>query len=158
MERNVKIIIAVIAGIVILGCCGTMAILGSVRNNLPAPNQENTQENNQAPLNNSAGQGRVDESPKEWKLVKTFEGKAQEGTDEFKIEGSKWKVIYDIEKEESYGWFGIVVGTPGQPAYDLLVHAATEDGESIRHTNGTFYLDIQGSNLKSWKVMIYDYK
>lgn len=100
-----------------------------------------------------------------WHSVANFTGSADKTTAPFTIKGSKFKLNYSISRERTdFGFFYVNVYPEGDTASyvasaDLSDRSKlTEQDETyVYEGSGTYYCKIGASNMKKWKVEVFDY-
>ncbi len=140
---SILVLILVLAVVGISGCTSSSSSSGN---------------GNSSYSTNSTNQGT-------WHSVANFTGSGDKKTAPFTIQGSKFKVVYSITREETgFGLFYLFVYPEGD-SVSYVAHANLNDESQLTQKDetyvyegsGSYYCDIGASNMKNWKVEVFDY-
>lgn len=106
---------------------------------------------------------RLNLKPPEWFPAISFAGSADKTTDEFYIEGDKWRIKYTVTPKagySEYSSFGVFVYPAGETALYIATFDCDEgycsDTQYVHTGSGIYYIVVI-SCYNNWKLEIEDY-
>lgn len=99
-----------------------------------------------------------------WVKVQTFTGKGDKTTALFHISGTQWRINWAVEtKRPDLGVFVLYVYPKGETESFRFIEQIMHDCDGdysdttyIYEGNGSFYIRVECSNLKSWTIEVED--
>jgi hypothetical protein len=98
----------------------------------------------------------------EWSTVKSFIGKVDQTTPVFRISGTKWRIIWQVDAQSpQYAVFDILVyRQDGQPIFITRIsYSKDTPGDTVNIDEGghDYYLKVIAANLDKWSITVEDY-
>jgi hypothetical protein len=101
----------------------------------------------------------ISQTSGEWKTIYSFSGSSNENTDDFVIKSSKWRIIWEANKqyEQVYGGNVFIKLVDSSGEEDLIANVIpTDRGKTIIRKKGKFYFDVS-CVLAKWKIEVQEY-
>ena len=102
-----------------------------------------------------------------WHMVRTFEGKVDETTAPFSVEGDLWRITWVAEAEiPEYAFISIWVYPEGETSKtvytaitypDEFIQQSTQCSVGYIAGKGNYYLKVMTANLNSWVIQVESY-